>query len=595
MQFLQRFPSWPAIALACLLPIWAVGLFSRNYWTPDEPREADIAWRMSMQSDRTLPMLAEQPFLEKPPLTYWMSGGSMALFGASADAARLPNLLYAILATLAVGGLGYAAARNRGAILAALAFGSSFLIYRSFIWLAPDAGLLAGVSIALLGVYMGYTSPTGRRKLAWYTVMHLGAALGFMAKSAPGWLVPAVALLTLALWERRWSELLRWELYAGLLLQLGIIGPWLWSVVHDPNGADALRVLFWNNLAGRYVHIDAPLELQYADGHRNYFGKYWLELAVYMLPWSLLLLAATRRAWRAVLDASPMRTAWRFAVCASVPWLLLLSASATARDIYAAPAVVGLALLLALWGSELTEKLPTRDRWALRGTLALVVAICATVVLGLITFAAAAAMHKQPATSLALGAVTLILVAGIALNIAYSNSSRNRWLPAIAGIFVAYVATILVGANELMRALTPWYDLPKVAAEIHADVADTPCALLQPDETTIAMLDYQLRTRCQLLRGPTTGSAELAASWFLEHGTRARLVVRLPGRAPGDVTKLLAALGIRQRPLHDGLAGDLETALIARIERRYQTPHGRRYALLAPAAMSERFTVAAAR
>ncbi|HRX90604.1 MAG TPA: hypothetical protein P5528_14280, partial [Steroidobacteraceae bacterium] len=219
--------------------------------------------------------------------------------------------------------------------------------------------------------------------------------------------------------------------------------------------------------------------------------------------------------------------------------------------------------------------------------------ICALVVLGLITFAAAAAMHKQPATSLALGAVTLILVAGIALNIAYSNSSRNRWLPAIAGIFVAYVATILVGANELMRALTPWYDLPKVAAEIHADVADTPCGLLQPDETTIAMLDYRLRTRCQILRGPTTASAELASRWFEVQGARARLVVRLPGRAPGEVSALLAELGLRQRAPRDGLAADLVAQQIARIERRYAMPHGRRYALLAPAATHEGLTLAA--
>ena len=70
--------------------------------------------------------------------------------------------------------------------------------------------------------------------------MHAGAAIGFMAKSGPGWLVPALALLTLIVWERRWSELRRWELYAGLVLQALIIGPWLLAVARSAHGADAV-------------------------------------------------------------------------------------------------------------------------------------------------------------------------------------------------------------------------------------------------------------------------------------------------------------------------------------------------------------------
>jgi len=32
-----------ALVSATLLVIWCVGMFGRGYWTPDEPREADIA------------------------------------------------------------------------------------------------------------------------------------------------------------------------------------------------------------------------------------------------------------------------------------------------------------------------------------------------------------------------------------------------------------------------------------------------------------------------------------------------------------------------------------------------------------------------
>src|ERR1700719_2425018 len=90
----HRWTLWVILALA---PVWLIGILDRGLWTPDEPREADIAWRMSQQSDRTLPELAGTPFLEKPPLSYWMSGAAISLFGDSAAGARAPNLLYAVI------------------------------------------------------------------------------------------------------------------------------------------------------------------------------------------------------------------------------------------------------------------------------------------------------------------------------------------------------------------------------------------------------------------------------------------------------------------------------------------------------------------
>ncbi len=69
------------LIVLALAPLWLVGIFGRALWTPDEPREADIAWRMSLQSDRTLPQLAGRPFLEKPPLSYWMSARAVVARG----------------------------------------------------------------------------------------------------------------------------------------------------------------------------------------------------------------------------------------------------------------------------------------------------------------------------------------------------------------------------------------------------------------------------------------------------------------------------------------------------------------------------------
>ncbi|HEY6824566.1 MAG TPA: glycosyltransferase family 39 protein, partial [Steroidobacteraceae bacterium] len=195
-------PSWapahaagPLVVLA-LAPLWLICMFDRGLWTPDEPREADIAWRMSQQNDRTLPQLADAPFLEKPPLSYWMSATGLAVFGGSAAAARAANLLYAVIGAGSVLAIALAMQTQAvAAIIAALVAMSALIALRVSVWLAPDACLLAGCALALLGAWRGYNAAAGSSKARGYALMHFGAAIGFMAKSAPGWLVPALALL----------------------------------------------------------------------------------------------------------------------------------------------------------------------------------------------------------------------------------------------------------------------------------------------------------------------------------------------------------------------------------------------------------------
>src|SRR5580700_695905 len=328
-------------------------MFGRGYWTPDEPREADIAWRMSWQPQKAVPLLAGEAFCEKPPLTYWLAAVPIRLFGAEAWSTRAPNLLYAAITALAVGWLARRSAGRTAGFVGAAAMSTFLLSYQVAIWLATDAPLLAAVSVALLGVYLGFYATNSRERWRGYLLMHAALGVGFLCKSAVAWMVPAMAIVTLAIWEKRWRELLRWELYAGLVLQAAMVLTWVWFVYVGADGPDHLKVFFWNNLLGRFTRIDAPNGLQYAAAHRNFPGKYLIELPLYLAPWTLLVIAAARRAWRqrraSLDDYRPVR----FALAASVPPLALLSVAATARNIYFAPALPGAALLLAWWAREI--------------------------------------------------------------------------------------------------------------------------------------------------------------------------------------------------------------------------------------------------
>jgi 4-amino-4-deoxy-L-arabinose transferase-like glycosyltransferase len=560
---------WLGLAL---LMAWCIGMFGRGYWTPDEPREADIAWRMSWQADKAVPLLAGEPFCEKPPLTYWLAAVPIGLLGEQAWIARLPNLLYALITALGVGLLASRSAGRFAGLVAAACMSTFLLSYQVAIWLATDAPLLASVSVALLGAYVGFYATAGKERLRGYLLMHAALAVGFLSKSAVAWMVPAMAILTLSIWERRWRELLRWELHAGLLLQAAIILPWVWFVYSGDDGPQHLKTFFWNNLVGRFAAVDAPPDLQYAAAHRNSPGKYLIELPMYLFPWTLLVIAAARRAWRQRQSSRHDNRAVRFAIAASLPPLVLLSLAATARNIYFAPALPGVALLIAWWAREI---LPGPDRWdvrALRATAALLL-------LGVVVCVAALILVGADSSSGISRHWTFVAIAGLGLLVAAFFSAR-AW--AAAGdhvvysqwaLFLAYCALLIGPASQLYRQVDTWQDLAKIGRAVERGAAGRPLILLAPDETTRAVIDMYARTAVGSISGPLDAAGiERVRSAAAAAAPDSLFLAQLPKLAPPGLPWLA-------RPQETALPAWIEAANLQPIET-YSVPYGRRYALL---------------
>jgi 4-amino-4-deoxy-L-arabinose transferase len=580
---LRQLRSPLALLSTALLLIWCVGTLGRGYWTPDEPREADIAWRMSWQAEKAVPLLAGEAFCEKPPLTYWLAAVPIRLFGAEAWTARLPNLLYALITAIGVGLLARRSVGRVAGLVAAAAVSTFLLSYQVAIWLATDAPLLAAVSIALLGAYQGFYATSTRERLRGYLLMHAALGLGFLCKSAVAWMVPALAIVSLALWEKRWRELLRWELYVGLILQAAMIFTWIWFVYVGSDGSAHLKVFFWNNLVGRFTRIDAPSELQYATAHRNTPGKYFIELPLYLAPWTLLVIAALRRAWRQRKTSFDGYRPVRFALAASLPPLLILSVAATARNIYLAPALPGVALLLAWWARQILESPERWDIRALRATSALLL-------LGALVFAAALAIvaadgwrtMSSHAHFIAISAVGLIVAAWLALR-AWA-AAREQAQRALWSLLLAYCCLLVGPASQVYQQVDSWQDLASIARAIQHDATDKHLILFAPDETTRAMIDMYARTSVDLIPGPVDAAAVQRLKMAAGAAPQSLVVVQLPGHAGAIAQRLAHFFGLRQ----SGPASqpDVESELPwlpmaqLRIAKRYALPNGRRYALL---------------
>jgi 4-amino-4-deoxy-L-arabinose transferase-like glycosyltransferase len=568
-----------------LLASWAVGLFGRGYWTPDEPREADIAWRMSWQADKAVPLLAGEAFCEKPPLTYWLAAASMRSFGDAAWAARLPNLLYAVLTTLSVAWLAWRLAGSVAAAAAAAASATLLLSYQVAIWLATDAPLLAASALALAGLHAGFYATTRRGRLAGYTVLHVALAAGFLAKSAAAWVVPVLVFGTLILWERRWRELLRWELWAGLALQALIIGSWIGAVYAGPDGVDHLKVFFWNNLVGRFTHVDAPADLQYTQAHQNSPGKYLLEMPLYLFPWTLLVVAAVLRAWRCRHELrQPDNRAVRWALAGTLPALALLSIAATARNIYFAPSLPAVALLLGWWAREAAIAPQRADRIALRATAALVGV--AGLLAAAAVFAALDAAGPAPAAVGVVGVTVLGTGATLGLSLrAFRAGGRGRTGAALLSLLLAYACLLTGPASQAYRLADRWQDLGSLGSALHADLQGAPLLLVAPDETTRAWVDQYVTTAAGRVAVPQRPADAAALAATLQAGPRPRYaLVQLEGRAlQPRLIALARQLGIRHLPAPSAALPPWAAGAGLEVVRRYELPNGRRYALLAAA------------
>jgi 4-amino-4-deoxy-L-arabinose transferase-like glycosyltransferase len=467
----------------------------------------------------------------------------------------LPNLAYALAAALLVGCLARAAAGRAAGLAAGLLMGTLYLAYRVEVWIATDALLMMTVAGALLGCYRGLTAERGWPKLGWYGAMHVFLAAGFLTKNVVAWIVPALALVVFVAWERRWRELAAWELFAPVAIQIAAVLPWVGAVAARPDGTGYLRAFFVNNLIGRFTEIPG---VGYTRSHPGSPVSYLAQLPVFLLPWTLLFVAAAVAAWRRS-TTGDRRSAWRFSVASVVPGLLVLSASATARDIYASVLMPGLALLGGLWVESALDGAGRLDR-AMAEASAVLLAVVTLLLPPAVLVAViglGAPLRPVPVSVLLAG-----WIAGVALAVRSWLAIRHGRLgSSLAWAVGSWVLAWSCWAPLAFPVINRAQDIAPVARAVGEIAARHPVALWQPDETIIAVLD--LEARLTPARIPDLGrlAAALAATPDLH----------------------LVAEATRSKSKEAGIA-ELEERAGFKVVRRIDlpAPGGRSYVILAP-------------
>lgn len=457
----------------------AVGIFNHELWTADEPRVAAVGKAMWQTGDFAVPRLNGEPFLEKPPLYWWLQAGIFSVAGrADAGLARLASAIFAfgtIWLTLA---MGRRFIGSRAAALGGLVLLTTAMFVRRSHWVIVDNALVFATTGALTFFAIA-TSRTGRARLPGLLLMYLFLAAAFLAKGVVGLAVPLLGMFVWLLWSRRRRELVSWHVPAGLALVAGLAGLWLWRVSQASGGEGLAEFVIYNQV-GRF----APAAGEYTGGHENPVWYYLLAFPVEFLPWTPLLVVALvtlRRRWSGL--SEDRREAYRFFLATTAPAFVVLSLAGTKRGLYLLPLYPGLALLVGAW---LDREVPA-EGWARafdRVNGWVVAGLGGLLVLGAVGWGVHdGLLWPEAALTAAAAAVLLALLLRDRMGVERTELRARQFAFLAAGIAAALVTALPAVDRE--KSFVPFTDAVKATVP-----PGTRLVAVKPDETTLGVLGF---------------------------------------------------------------------------------------------------------
>ena len=142
-------------------------------------------------------------YLDKPPLHFWLSGGSFLLFGVNSFAYKLPSFLFTVLGTYSTFRLGKTLYNKEIGKLASLLFYCSFAVILINQDVRTDT-VLVGIVIFSLWQLIDYVQTS-----KWINLIAGFVGIGFamLAKGPIGLMVPVLALGIHFLIKKQWKNI----------------------------------------------------------------------------------------------------------------------------------------------------------------------------------------------------------------------------------------------------------------------------------------------------------------------------------------------------------------------------------------------------
>jgi 4-amino-4-deoxy-L-arabinose transferase-like glycosyltransferase len=338
--------------------------------------QAQISHTMLVSGDWVTARLDGVPYLEKPPLFYWMIAISQRVFGAEDWASRIPASLAVIALCLVTAGFANWAFGRREGLLAGLCMSTCVGLFLFTRILLPDATLTLFIALSLWAFLRVFDDVEEHPRL-WAAVLAASLAAGLLLKSLIGVVFPIGAILIYLALTRQLFSLQAWKRLrplSGTIIILLIAAPWhiLAAIRNPPFWEFTMRSVpgeyhgflwffFINEQLLRFLNLRYPRDYDTVPP-----VLFWLFNLAWLFPWSVYLPAAFKLSYKPVDRAGKTRL---LALC-WIGFVMVFFTFSTTQEYYSMPIYPAMALLI---GSAMVLD----DRLVRAGTRVLTV-ICAS-------------------------------------------------------------------------------------------------------------------------------------------------------------------------------------------------------------------------
>jgi 4-amino-4-deoxy-L-arabinose transferase-like glycosyltransferase len=424
---------------------------------PDESRYAQIALEMYESGDWLVPRLGGEPYLDKPPLLYWLMATSYSCFGVSETSARLPCALAGLATVLAVYWIGRGLVGDRAAwygALLLLACGG-FVAAGRFIMMDGLLTLLTTVCY-LAAVRAMFASDCWR----WWLISGIACGLGVLTKGPVAPVLCLPPLIALA-WLGKDYRLLGLKTLAAFFLPVfAIASPWFFAISAEQS--EFVGYFFWKHNVVRYVD---------AFDHQQPWWFYLPMLALGIMPSTLLLpgLAAYLGTHQA--KVRELRSPELGSLLLAAVWIVgFFSLSSCKLVTYILPAFPLLALSLGKMFND-AERLVIAERITLKklthGAAWFTVSTISWVSIGASVVVVMLNPHVWPMV------VVFCLLPVITLTLLYGKWLREQRHVLAAAVGV-YVVVAIYGFGFVVPEFAEWRSVMRSAAKLQRQMNGAP-------------------------------------------------------------------------------------------------------------------------
>jgi dolichol-phosphate mannosyltransferase len=348
--------SWSQLAIVMVFA--ALMFFSRlgtPLLEPEEVRYAEIPRQMHQENRWLVPALHGQPYLDKPPLMYWMVMTSYRVFGIHDWAARVVPGICGWLTVMIVYFWARRTVSARAAFLSAivLCLSAQFIYYGRM--LTMNAPLALFVTAALASAHVATTVERRRNAIIWWVFCGVALGLGALTKGPVAF---ALVLPPLFVWLRLESRARRPGLVGWLMMALAALVVALpWYALVTARHPEFTGYFFWFHNVKRFAQ---PFD------HEGPIWQYILPLLAGNLPWTLLLVPLAILMLRRSYRSTQRRPAALGMILLTFGWsVMFFSIAGSKRPVYIVPALPALALAIGIGLNAMLPQRPGASVWAI--------------------------------------------------------------------------------------------------------------------------------------------------------------------------------------------------------------------------------------